>query len=429
MAAQAPVRGPGDAYRATQTEIARVGFDGDFAKITNLRLGEYPVDGERTIRWSSITVDLRELTNVHFLLHSWGHGWRGVAHTMLTFEFANSPNLVCSVEARLRRGQGYSVVSGFRRSYELAYTWSTEHDALLERHDPRKQIQIASLEASITQHRARQLFVAAAERTNQIADEPEWYHAMTNSCSANMVGWVDGVLPGQLKRNPRFLMPGYLPEYLVRKGLVLVDPAVEAGADLIASHDRLPRAVELADDPDFDDALRDRVVAERRGRAAPNLLPPGGSLASLDLADETMQRLRETTQTRSPGEAWGDVDSTNRMLLFAGPSGTGKTMAATAAAIANELGTRAMRADLRDLRSRYIGETEKNITAALAAADEAEAGVLWMPHLEAMFGPDEAAYVLQRIETHPGLVIVSAPSVELLDEALLRLFASVIEFA
>ena len=127
------------------------------------------------------------------------------------------------------------------------------------------------------------------------------------------------------------------------------------------------------------------------------------------------------------------------MALFAGPSGTGKTMSAEV--LAAETGRDLYRIDLAGVVSKYIGETEKNLDRVFekAAANDA---ILFFDEADALFGqrtdvrdaPDRYAnadtnYLLQRIEQYPGLVILISSHKSDLDEALLRRARFVVDFS
>ena len=125
--------------------------------------------------------------------------------------------------------------------------------------------------------------------------------------------------------------------------------------------------------------------------------------------------------------------------LFAGPSGTGKTMASRA--IASELCLPLYRVDLSAVVSKWVGETEKNLRHALEAAEAAgavllfdEGDALMSKRGEVTRGTDryanlEVSYLLQAIETHDGIVVVTTNLRANLDGAFLRRFDVNVDFA
>lgn len=125
-------------------------------------------------------------------------------------------------------------------------------------------------------------------------------------------------------------------------------------------------------------------------------------------------------------------------VLFHGPSGTGKTMAAVS--IAKRLNTRILRIDLSRVVSKYIGETEKNIDRIFLDAHRSGAAIL-IDEAEALLGKRsevkdahdryaniEVAYLLQRMETYEGLAILTTNLRQNLDPAFLRRLRFVIDF-
>jgi len=125
-------------------------------------------------------------------------------------------------------------------------------------------------------------------------------------------------------------------------------------------------------------------------------------------------------------------------LLLAGPPGTGKTMAAQV--LAQELETDIYRVDLSQVVSKYIGETEKHLGALLTAAQQSGA-VLLFDEADALFGRRsevrdardryaniEVGFLLQRIEEHEGIVLLSTNRMGDMDEAFQRRFQFVLSF-
>ncbi len=125
-------------------------------------------------------------------------------------------------------------------------------------------------------------------------------------------------------------------------------------------------------------------------------------------------------------------------VLFAGPSGTGKTMSAEI--IANELGLDLYRIDLSTVVSKYIGETEKNLQRIFNEGQASNA-ILFFDEADALFGKRsevrdshdryaniEVAYLLQRMEEYEGIVILATNLRKNMDEAFARRMHFTIEF-
>jgi hypothetical protein len=125
-------------------------------------------------------------------------------------------------------------------------------------------------------------------------------------------------------------------------------------------------------------------------------------------------------------------------VMFSGPSGTGKTMAATI--VARRLQLDLHRLEIGSVVSKYIGETEKNLDRAFDAARRANA-VLFIDEADALLGKRsqvkdahdryanvEIAYLLQKMEDHDGVVIVATNLAQNIDEAFSRRMQYVIDF-
>ena len=178
--------------------------------------------------------------------------------------------------------------------------------------------------------------------------------------------------------------------------------------------------------------------------------PPPGTMRvrlaatwdDLVLPESCKRMLREflgwVQHRRRVVDDWGGADMGGPLALFSGPSGTGKTFAA--AVLANELGWPLYRADLGQVVSKYIGETEKNLNALFDAAHGREM-VLQIDEADALLGKRaevkeardryanmEISHLLNRIELHRGPCILTTNLRAHLDGAFLRRFQSVVEF-
>ncbi len=125
-------------------------------------------------------------------------------------------------------------------------------------------------------------------------------------------------------------------------------------------------------------------------------------------------------------------------LLFSGPSGTGKTMAAEV--MAKELKLELYRIDLSQIVSKYIGETEKNLNKIFSEAQTSNA-ILFFDEADALFGKRsdvkdahdryaniEVAYLLQKMEEYQGISILATNFKNNLDEAFTRRIQVLVDF-
>ncbi|AUY53145.1 ATP-binding protein [Streptomyces sp. CB01881] len=158
---------------------------------------------------------------------------------------------------------------------------------------------------------------------------------------------------------------------------------------------------------------------------------------------EQLDRIRDQVRRRTlVHEDWGVAGRTSRGLgitaLFAGESGTGKTM--TAEVLARELALDLYRIDLSAVVSKYIGETEKNLRRLFDAAEHGGA-ILLFDEADALFGRRsevrdshdryaniEVNYLLQRMESYRGLAVLATNMKGALDHAFSRRLRFVLDF-
>ncbi len=197
--------------------------------------------------------------------------------------------------------------------------------------------------------------------------------------------------------------------------------------------------------------IRDVFAAARAqcGHELASLAPKVDTRSTWDdlvLPQDALEHLREMCQWvayrhRVLGE-WGFDRKLSQgkgiNALFAGPSGTGKTMAAEV--IANELGLDLYKIDLSGVVSKYIGETEKNLDRIFSAAASANA-ILFFDEADALFGKRsevrnahdryaniEISCLLQKMEQYEGITILATNLRQNMDDAFVRRLAFTIHF-
>jgi ATP-dependent 26S proteasome regulatory subunit len=189
-----------------------------------------------------------------------------------------------------------------------------------------------------------------------------------------------------------------------------------------------------------------RTQSQPRLTSLAQKITPHYTWEDIVLPDDRMAQLSEIANQvlyqHIVYEEWGLAKKSSLgrgvAALFAGQSGTGKTMAAEV--IANDLGLDVYKIDLSGLVSKYIGETEKNLARVFEEASDTNA-ILFFDEADAVFGKRsevrdshdryaniEVSYLLQKMEEYDGIVVLATNLRSNLDEAFLRRMRAIVEF-
>ncbi len=173
---------------------------------------------------------------------------------------------------------------------------------------------------------------------------------------------------------------------------------------------------------------------------------PRSKWGDLVLPDDQLEQLYEVcNQAKYRGRVFADWGFDRRLslgkglnVLFSGPPGTGKTMAAEV--IAGELRLDLYKIDLSQVVSKYIGETEKNLDRIFCAAENSNA-ILFFDEADTLFGKRsevkdshdryaniEIGYLLQKMEEYDGIAILATNVKHHIDEAFVRRMQAIVEF-
>jgi len=169
--------------------------------------------------------------------------------------------------------------------------------------------------------------------------------------------------------------------------------------------------------------------------ALPDLVLPPRQQEQLQSIVAAMQALARVHHDWGTAKAWNEA---GLAVLFCGPPGTGKTMAAEA--LATELDLPMFRVDLSQVVNKYIGETEKNLRRIFDAAEASDC-LLFFDEADALFGKRtevkdshdryaniEVSYLLERMERFKGLAVLATNRRKDLDEAFARRLRFIIDF-
>ncbi|AFY34117.1 ATP-binding protein [Calothrix sp. PCC 7507] len=239
---------------------------------------------------------------------------------------------------------------------------------------------------------------------------------------------------------------------------MLGDRAAESPAQLASQFNLNPLSIQqiaqtvltkpFSHQADFHEQLWSTCLATNRPQLdiLAQRLDPKATWDNIVLPEEETSLLHQIAdqvrQRHKVYQDWGFQNRMNRGLgisaLFAGESGTGKTMAAEV--IANDLRLNLYKIDLSAVVSKYIGETEKNLRRLFDAAEDGGA-ILFFDEADALFGKRsevkdshdryaniEINYLLQRIEAFRGLAILATNMRNALDHAFVRRLRFIVTF-
>lgn len=203
-------------WRPEVAVMPRVTIDGDRVRIAGVRNFEYRNRDDFTVRYEEREVSLSRMTGVDFFISYWAEG--PVGHTFLSFLFEDAPPLSISIETRPEVGEGFAPVASLFKQFELIYLVGDEHDLVGLRASHRDE-EVFLYHTRISPEFARRLFLIYVERINELADRPEWYHLLANSCTVNIIRYANAA--GRIGRfSIKHLLNGLIDQYIYAAGVV-----------------------------------------------------------------------------------------------------------------------------------------------------------------------------------------------------------------
>ena len=236
-------------WRPEVAVMPRAIIDGDRVRITGVRNFDYRSRNDFTVRYEEREIRLSHLTALDFFVSYWSEGL--VGHTFLSFIFDDAPPLSISIETRPEVGEGFSPIASMFKQFELIYVVGDERDIVRVRTNYRKEnVYLYRLNASDID--ARRLLLVYLDRINELADRPEFYHLLSNSCTINIVRYANAA--GRVGRfDVRHLLNGLIDSYLYHSGRV--DTTLPF--DELRRRSLINEAAQAADDaPDFSERIR-----------------------------------------------------------------------------------------------------------------------------------------------------------------------------
>jgi hypothetical protein len=239
-------------WRPDVAVMPRAIIDGDHVRLTGVRNFDYRSRNDFTERWEEREVSLSHLIGVDFFVSFWMPG--PIGHTFVSFIFDNAPPVCISIETRPEVGESFAPVASMFKQFELIYVVGEERDLVAVRTDHRGE-DVYLYRIQTDPESARRLFLVYLHRINELADQAEFYHLLSNSCTINIVRYANAA--GRAGGfDFRHLLNGLVDRYLYSSGRLDTTLPFEE----LRRRSRITDAARAAGDgPDFSRRIRESL--------------------------------------------------------------------------------------------------------------------------------------------------------------------------
>lgn len=202
-------------WQKPQEFTAYAEVDGEKVTVHHFRSFDYGPDSEIIPNWSTREFDLKNLTGMDFFMTTWGSGMAG--HPIFSFDFGEQGHLAFTIEARMEKGETFSLIPGLYRRYELSYIPSEESDAVRVRTNFRENENVCLYRTVATPKQARDRFMEFLETMDDIRKQPRFYNIISSNCTTAVRSQMTGGFPFDW----RIIINGKLDEMLHERGLLV----------------------------------------------------------------------------------------------------------------------------------------------------------------------------------------------------------------
>ncbi len=171
-------------FEPSWRKMPEIGFAGTEVDINNIRHFEYRTVDDFNQRYIDDNFDLNQLESMWVAVSYWG-GNQDIAHTMVSFGFADGRFLAVSNEIRLPVGVPQDFLRGLYKRYEIISIFGTETDLFRLRTDFRRE-SLYLYKTNATPEQARAIFCYLAGRAEELRTKPEFYNSLTRNCTTSL---------------------------------------------------------------------------------------------------------------------------------------------------------------------------------------------------------------------------------------------------
>ncbi|APO96554.1 DUF4105 domain-containing protein [Xanthomonas vesicatoria] len=182
---------------------------GNLVTLHNVRNFDWHSETNYVPRWETRRYDLDRLVSADLALSYWMGP--AIAHTLVSFGFDDGSHVVFSLEIRKERGESFSAVGGFFRSFEETLVAADERDILRVRTNVRGE-DMYLYRLAIPKAGLRRMFMGYVGLANELNRKPAFYNTLTSNCTTIVFALVRQLQP-TLPLDHRLLLSGYADQY------------------------------------------------------------------------------------------------------------------------------------------------------------------------------------------------------------------------
>ena len=203
-------------WRVEQSRAPRATIQGGVVHITDVRHFTWRTEQDFDAAWSDGVYELSDLDRLTFYYVPL-NAKSSIAHVFVSFGFGPERWLAVSVEARRRPGEDYELTGAVLRRYELLYVIGDEADVVGKRAWGEKTA-VYAWPVRIAPEELRRFFLATMNRANVVAERPEIYGVVANTCATNLASNLQAA-GTDLPVNRDVWLSGTMDRYAYDRGL------------------------------------------------------------------------------------------------------------------------------------------------------------------------------------------------------------------
>jgi hypothetical protein len=214
-------------YRSEQSKLTTGLVNGQQLSLKNLRSCRLDKEGKLIPQWYDLDVDLDSLISLdYFIVHF--SGWKGIAHTFLSFGFASGEYIAVSVEARRAHAVPYGLLPGLYHQFDLMYLLGDEADIVGIR-SLRETEPVYMLPINTPIEKMQQLLVNIVLSANKLNEQPEFYNTLISTCTTQLALQANKLRKEDISLwDWRLIFPGYSGDLAIEAGLLDLQGPMDA---------------------------------------------------------------------------------------------------------------------------------------------------------------------------------------------------------